>query len=134
MAAATATKEALSLTQLFDGCYIDVSGAPIYVDNQRAIKMVYMKPLGATASCWHINRLCVCPVGPTASHSASVAAPTVCVEAPSGLLPRSPLPRAASPQVKLTEDEMILKVFNYLEKLVQLVKPKKLLFMAIDGA
>lgn len=28
---------------------------------------------------------------------------------------------------------MILKVFNYLEKLVQLIKPKKLLFMAIDG-
>lgn len=28
---------------------------------------------------------------------------------------------------------MILKVFNYLEKLINVAKPRKLLFMAIDG-
>ena len=28
---------------------------------------------------------------------------------------------------------MVVKVFGYLEKLVQVVKPRKLLFMAIDG-
>ena len=28
-------------------------------------------------------------------------------------------------QVKLTEDEMVVKVFGYLEKLVQVVKPRK---------
>ena len=28
-------------------------------------------------------------------------------------------------QVKMTEDEMILKVFTYLEKLIQIVKPRK---------
>ena len=33
--------------------------------------------------------------------------------------PRVPL------QVKLTEDEMVIKVFGYLEKLVQIVKPRK---------
>ncbi|BDA46451.1 5'-3' exoribonuclease 1 [Coccomyxa sp. Obi] len=37
------------------------------------------------------------------------------------------------PGTKLTETEMIIKVFNYLEKLFQIVQPKKLLFMAIDG-
>ena len=36
-------------------------------------------------------------------------------------------------EVKLTEIEMVIKVFNYLDKLVQIVRPKKLLFMAIDG-
>lgn len=36
-------------------------------------------------------------------------------------------------QVKMTEEEMILKVFNYLEKLINVAKPRKLLFMAIDG-
>lgn len=38
------------------------------------------------------------------------------------------------PNTKLTEQQMIVKVFNYLEKLFQIVQPKKLLFMAIDGA
>lgn len=33
----------------------------------------------------------------------------------------------------MTEEEMILKVFNYLEKLINVAKPRKLLFMAIDG-
>ena len=38
------------------------------------------------------------------------------------------------PGTKLTETQMIVKVFGYLEKLVQIVQPQKLLFMAIDGA
>lgn len=38
------------------------------------------------------------------------------------------------PTTKLTETEMILRIFNYLDKLVQIVKPQQLLFMAIDGA
>ena len=38
------------------------------------------------------------------------------------------------PSTKLTETEMILRIFNYLDKLVQIVKPQQLLFMAIDGA
>lgn len=33
----------------------------------------------------------------------------------------------------VTEEDMMLKVFDYLEKLVQIVRPQKLLFMAIDG-
>lgn len=37
------------------------------------------------------------------------------------------------PSVKLTEEEMILKVFAYVEKLFQIVQPQKLLFAAIDG-
>ena len=37
------------------------------------------------------------------------------------------------PSTKLTEDEMVLRIFNYLDKLVQIVKPQQLLFMAIDG-
>mmetsp|Transcript_27833 Transcript_27833/g.82546 ORF Transcript_27833/g.82546 Transcript_27833/m.82546 type:complete len:103 (-) Transcript_27833:718-1026(-) len=40
MAAATATTEALYLTQLFDEFNIDVSGVPLFVDNQGAIKTV----------------------------------------------------------------------------------------------
>eukprot|EP00798_Chlamydomonas_sp_ICE-L_P010114 gene10114-8015_t len=36
-------------------------------------------------------------------------------------------------EVKLTEEEMILKSFNYMDKLIQIVKPKQLIFMAIDG-
>ena len=35
--------------------------------------------------------------------------------------------------VKGTEEEMMVKVFDYLDKLVQMVKPQKVLFMAIDG-
>ena len=37
------------------------------------------------------------------------------------------------PGTKLTETEMVVKVFNYLDKLFQIVQPQKLLFMAIDG-
>ena len=37
------------------------------------------------------------------------------------------------PNLKQTETECILKVFTYLDKLIQIVKPKKMLFMAIDG-
>ena len=37
------------------------------------------------------------------------------------------------PGRKITEQEMIIKVFGYLEKLFQIVQPQKLLFMAIDG-
>ena len=39
-----------------------------------------------------------------------------------------------TPGQKLTEAEMIAKIFTYLDKLFQVVKPQKLLFMAIDGA
>ena len=37
------------------------------------------------------------------------------------------------PTTKLTETEMILRIFSYLDKLVQIVKPEQLLFMAVDG-
>jgi 5'-3' exoribonuclease 1 len=37
------------------------------------------------------------------------------------------------PSVQLTEEAMVLRIMNYLDKLVHLVKPQKLLFMAIDG-
>ena len=37
------------------------------------------------------------------------------------------------PSTKLTESEMIVRVFNYLDHLIQIVKPQQLLFMAIDG-
>jgi hypothetical protein len=36
-------------------------------------------------------------------------------------------------QVVLTEQEMMLRIFDYIDKLVQIIKPQKLLFMAIDG-
>ncbi|KAL4425618.1 hypothetical protein ABPG75_009634 [Micractinium tetrahymenae] len=39
-----------------------------------------------------------------------------------------------NPDVKPTEDEMIVKIFTYLDKLFHIVKPQKLLFMAIDGS
>lgn len=38
------------------------------------------------------------------------------------------------PCVKLTEEDMVLRIFNYLDKLFHIVKPQKLLFMAVDGA
>lgn len=38
-----------------------------------------------------------------------------------------------TPGQKLTEAEMVAKIFTYLDKLFQVVKPQKLLFMAIDG-
>jgi 5'-3' exonuclease len=37
-------------------------------------------------------------------------------------------------EVKLTKEEMIVRIFDYISKLVQIIKPQKLLFMAIDGA
>lgn len=37
------------------------------------------------------------------------------------------------PGTKLTEEEMVVKIFGYLDKLFQVVKPQRLLFMAIDG-
>ncbi len=38
------------------------------------------------------------------------------------------------PGTRLTEPEMIVKVFAYLEKLFEIVQPQQLLFMAVDGA
>ena len=38
------------------------------------------------------------------------------------------------PSRKPTETEMVLKIFDYLDKLVHIVQPQQLLFMAIDGA
>lgn len=38
-----------------------------------------------------------------------------------------------NPDVKLTEDEMIVRIFGYLDKLFHIVKPQKVMFMAIDG-
>lgn len=40
---------------------------------------------------------------------------------------------ANDPNLKLTETEMVLRIFNYLDKLIQIMKPKKLVFLAIDG-
>lgn len=37
------------------------------------------------------------------------------------------------PDTKLTEEEMIKKIFMYLDKLFHIVKPQKLMFMAVDG-
>ena len=37
------------------------------------------------------------------------------------------------PDTKLTETEMVVRIFNYLDRLFQIVKPQKLLFMAVDG-
>ena len=37
------------------------------------------------------------------------------------------------PNRKPTETEMLLKIFDYLDKLVHLVQPQRLLFLAIDG-
>jgi len=36
-------------------------------------------------------------------------------------------------EIKLTKEEMIVRMFDYISKLVQIIKPQKLLFMAIDG-
>jgi 5'-3' exoribonuclease 1 len=38
-----------------------------------------------------------------------------------------------NPDVKLTEDEMVVAIFAYLDKLFHIVKPQKVIFMAIDG-
>lgn len=34
---------------------------------------------------------------------------------------------------RLTEDEMFIRIFNYIEHLFGKIKPKQLFFMAIDG-
>jgi 5'-3' exonuclease len=41
---------------------------------------------------------------------------------------------ANDPNLKLTETEMVVRIFTYLDKLIQIIKPQKLVFMAIDGA
>jgi len=38
-----------------------------------------------------------------------------------------------NPDVKLTEEEMVLQIFAYVERLFQIIQPQKLLFAAIDG-
>ncbi|KIZ04867.1 5'-3' exoribonuclease 1, partial [Monoraphidium neglectum] len=40
---------------------------------------------------------------------------------------------ANDPNLKLTETEMVVRIFTYLDKLIQIIKPQKLVFMAIDG-
>ena len=37
------------------------------------------------------------------------------------------------PTTRLTEEQMVLRIFAYLDKLFSIVQPRKLLFMAIDG-
>lgn len=37
------------------------------------------------------------------------------------------------PTTRLTEEQMVLRIFAYLDKLFSIVRPGKLLFMAIDG-
>lgn len=41
---------------------------------------------------------------------------------------------ANDPTLRLTETEMVLKIFMYLDKLIHITKPKKLVLLAIDGA
>lgn len=41
---------------------------------------------------------------------------------------------ANDPNLKLTEAEMVVRIFTYLDKLIQIIKPQRLVFMAIDGA
>jgi hypothetical protein len=40
---------------------------------------------------------------------------------------------ANDPNLKLTETEMVIRIFSYLDKLIHIMKPRKLVFMAIDG-
>lgn len=40
---------------------------------------------------------------------------------------------ANDPTLRLTETEMVLRIFMYLDKLIHIIKPKKLVFLAIDG-
>jgi len=40
---------------------------------------------------------------------------------------------ANDPTLRLTETEMVLRIFVYLDKLIHITKPKKLVFLAIDG-
>ncbi len=37
------------------------------------------------------------------------------------------------PGARLTEDEMMLRIFAYLDKLFHIVQPQKVMFMAVDG-
>jgi 5'-3' exoribonuclease 1 len=37
------------------------------------------------------------------------------------------------PNLKISEEEMILRIYAYLDKLIQIIKPQNLVFMAIDG-
>ncbi len=37
------------------------------------------------------------------------------------------------PSIVLTNDQMMTKIFQYIEKLFDIIKPKKLMYMAIDG-
>lgn len=41
---------------------------------------------------------------------------------------------ANDPTLRQTETEMVLRIFVYLDKLIHITKPKKLVFLAIDGA
>lgn len=38
-----------------------------------------------------------------------------------------------NPDVKLTEEEMVVRIFTYLDKLFHIIKPQKVMLMAIDG-
>jgi XRN 5'-3' exonuclease N-terminus len=40
---------------------------------------------------------------------------------------------ANDPTLKLTETEMVVRIFAYLDKLIQIMKPRRLVFLAIDG-
>ena len=37
------------------------------------------------------------------------------------------------PKKKMTDDEIFLKIFQYIEKLFNLIKPRKYFFMGVDG-
>ena len=37
------------------------------------------------------------------------------------------------PNVKLKEEEMVVKIFDYIDRLFSIAQPQKLLFAAIDG-
>jgi 5'-3' exoribonuclease 1 len=47
--------------------------------------------------------------------------------------PAMDLKQAAALPKPLTESEIFAKIFKYIDKLFHMVKPEKLLFMAIDG-
>lgn len=38
-----------------------------------------------------------------------------------------------SPTFRMTEDQMFIRIFNYIEHLFGIIQPKNLFFMAIDG-
>lgn len=41
---------------------------------------------------------------------------------------------ANDPGLRLTETEMVIRIFTYLDKLLHIMKPRKLVLLAIDGA